>query len=361
MLPEKLRNRLFDSLSVKTMRYVTSVPGDQATGLTKRVYDMIRDDFFINGSLTSRSRVPELLAAIWTAGRETMLVDDHLDRTTKEAICAVLSEINACPYCGDMLISLVHAGDQSDAAGALYETDVSKIADPVMRDRLVWVEAVGTPGRTNIPPCPFTPEQLPEVLGSLMAMADINRYSHVVMDGSPVNAPLGLQGVALRAFGVELRATKRRSAVAGRALSLLPAADLPDDLQWARSNPVVADALARWTNTVERQTRGVIPDAVRACVTENLRDWNNERMPISLSWVEPEVAGLTGRERALARLALVLTKAPYQVTDKLVQPLVDGNEERFIRTLAWCSFTAARRYAQVLAEKTVQRVELATA
>ncbi|MHC5032871.1 MAG: hypothetical protein ACYTGU_18655, partial [Planctomycetota bacterium] len=98
MLPRKLRLWLFDRLSIKTMRYVTAVPKKKATGLTKRVYDMIEDDFFVNGSLTSRSRVPNLMAAIWTSGRETMLVDDHLDRTTKEAICGVLSDINDCPY-----------------------------------------------------------------------------------------------------------------------------------------------------------------------------------------------------------------------------------------------------------------------
>ena len=40
--------------------------------------EMIADDFFMNGSLTSRSRVPNLLAAVWTLGRESMLVDDQL-------------------------------------------------------------------------------------------------------------------------------------------------------------------------------------------------------------------------------------------------------------------------------------------
>ena len=51
------------------------VPRGAATGLTREVYDMIADDFFMNGSLTSRSRVPNLLAAVWTLGRESMLVD----------------------------------------------------------------------------------------------------------------------------------------------------------------------------------------------------------------------------------------------------------------------------------------------
>lgn len=350
MLPNSLRLWLFDNLSVKTMRYVSAVPMGKATGLTKRVYEMIADDFFINGSLTSRSRVPNLLAAIWTAGRESMLTDDHLDRTTKEAICAVLSNINDCPYCGDMLVSLVHAGDQHDAARAVHETRVGDISDPLLRARLSWVEAVSTPGRTDIPDLPFTRAELPEVLASMMAMADINRYSHVVMDGSPVDAPGRLQDLALRLFGRELKATKARSAVPGRALPLLPPAPLPADLAWAKPNRYVADAIARWAATIENETADVISPAVRDCVRRSLSRWNNERTPISLAWVEEEVADLEGREQAIARLAIVLAKAPYQVSASLVEPIVDGDEPRFVRVLAWASFTAARRFIDPIAE-----------
>jgi hypothetical protein len=44
MLPSKLRYWLFDTLSVQTMRYVSAVPARQASGLTRRVYEMIRED-----------------------------------------------------------------------------------------------------------------------------------------------------------------------------------------------------------------------------------------------------------------------------------------------------------------------------
>ena len=355
MLPRKLRLRLFDRLSVKTMRYVTAVSRSEATGLTRRVYEMIDQDFFVNGSLTSRSRVPNLLAAIWTGGRETMLVDDQLDRTTKEAICAVLSDLNDCPYCGDMLVGLVHAGGKHGAASAVLRRSIGEIDDPVLRARLAWVEAVGTPGRSEIPPCPFTADELPEVLGSLMGMADINRFSHVVMDGSPVTSPRGLKGAILRVFGVELRSTKVRSAAPGLAVELLPPAELPADLTWAAPNPRVADAIARWTAVVERESEGVISERVRDCVAKNLSGWRNERMPMSRSWVEAEVHGLEGEEGAIARLALVLAKAPYQVSDDLVQELVDGDEARFIRILAWASFTAARRYVAIVEERAVTR------
>ncbi len=350
MLPNNLRLWLFDRLSVKTMRFVSAVPKKQATGLTKSVYDMIDEDFFINGSLTSRSRVPGLLAAIWTSGRETMLVDDALSRTRKEAICAVISGTNDCPYCGDMLVSLVDAGEQHGAASAIFKRQLAEIEDPELRAQLTWVEAVGTPGATDIPPCPFDENELPEVLGSLMAMADINRFSHVVMDGSPVQLPMGMQRPVLRAFGHELKATKARSAVPGRALDLLPAAELPDDLAWARPNPRIAETIARWTAAVQRETESVISAAVRECVHRNLRDWKHEQMPLSRRWADEATEGLSGRDRAIAKLALVLAKSPTQASEDLVEPILGPDDTEFVRILAWSSFTAARAFIGIVAK-----------
>ena len=191
MLPKRLRYWLFETLSLKTMRYVHAIPRRKATGLVAQVYDMIEEDFFINGSLISRSKVPALMAGIWTAGRESVLVDDRLDRTTKEAMNAVLSQVNDCPYCGDMLISLVHAGGEHEAASNIFAESEARVTDDTLRKRLTWVKAIATSGSKTHPPAPFTAEELPEAIAALMAMSDINRFSHVVMDGSPVRAPLG--------------------------------------------------------------------------------------------------------------------------------------------------------------------------
>jgi hypothetical protein len=75
-------------------------------------------------------------------------------------------------------------------------------------------------------------------------------------------------------------------------------------------------------------------------------------MPVSRNWVNVEVSALTGQDRAIARLVLVLAKAPYQVDRTLVEDVLseDPCEERFIRILAWASFSSARRFAQRIAE-----------
>lgn len=355
MLPKRLRYWLFETLSLRTMRYVHAIPRRKATGLVDQVYHMIEEDFFINGSLISRSKVPALMAGIWTAGRESVLVDDRLDRTTKEAMNAVLSQVNDCPYCGDMLISLVHAGGEHEAASNIFAESEAHVKDDTLRKRLAWVKSIATPGTETHPPAPFTAEELPEAIAALMAMSDINRFSHVVMDGSPIKAPLGLESVkaaALRLFGGELLATHVKLLTPGRALPLLPPASLPSDMRWATSNPRIADALARWAAVVEREASTVVSPAVRELVARNLQDWNGASMPISRSWVNSEVSELTGQDRAIARLALVLAKAPYQVDERLVEDVLieDRSEERFIRVLAWMTFSGARRFAQRIAE-----------
>jgi hypothetical protein len=351
MFAAKLRFGLIERMSVLTMRYVTAVPRAKAEGLVARVYDMVAEEFFINGSLTSHSKVPPLLAGVWTGGRESILVADRVDRTTKEAMMAVLSRINDCPYCGDMLVSLVHGGGEHGAASQIFSVKEGEIADPTLRQRLEWVKAVATPGAQPPADTPFTSDQLPEVIGSLLAMSHINRFSHVVMAGSPVKAPFGLQGAksaALRVFGSILKSTTEQSLPPGRALELLPAAALPDDMFWAQPNPRIAAAVSRWAGAVEREAARVVPLHVRDLVRDNLRCWEGELMPMSRSWVDREVGGLRGRDRAIARFALVLAKAPYQVDETLVGEILreDGDEARFVRILAWAAFSGARRIAE---------------
>jgi AhpD family alkylhydroperoxidase len=356
MLPSKLRYWLFDTLSVQTMRYVSAVPTRSASELTRRVYEMIREDFFRNGSLTSRSRVPELMAAVWTLGREAMLVEDRVDRTTKDAMSAVLSQINDCPYCEDMLISLVHAAGDHEAARDIFgQTDFDASSD-LLRRRLAWLRSVATACDDEIPKAPFTEEQIPEVIGTLMGMTDINRYSHVVMEASPVGTPFGLRSLkawVLRVFGGELRTTRALPLEPGRALDLLPPAELPEDMRWAAANPRVAGPVARWVATVEREGTKAVPQEARAVVLAALDRWKGEAMPLDGRWIDDDIQGLDGEDASIARLAVVLAKAPYRVTEKMVADVLgeERDEERFVRILAWSSYATARRFATVVASR----------
>jgi hypothetical protein len=355
MLPQKIRNALFDRMSVRTMRYVKSIPTRKAEGLVRRVYDMVGRDFFINGSITGHSKVPELMAGFWTAGRETLLVADRLERTLKEAMGGTLSYLNDCPYCADMFVSLVHgAGEAETASGIMFENEEA-IKDELTRQRLLWVRAATLRNEAEIADPPFTEDELPEAIATLFMSSYVNRFSHVVMDGSPVEPLFGSQRIKdlmLRIFGVELHVTTQQTLVPGEALDLLPEGPLPRSLAWAKSNPRIAAALSRWSGAIERETPLAVSPKVRALVEESLGRWQGDRMPISRAWVDEEVAGLAGEDRAVARLALVMAKASYHFDDSLVQDLLafGADEPKLIRILAWASFLGARRLAECTAE-----------
>lgn len=348
LLPSYIRERLFDTLSRKTMRYVESIPEAQSDAFTRRVYAQIRRDFFVNGSLTSRSSVPPVFASTWALGREAILVEDQLDKMTKEAMAASLSSVNDCPYCGDMLISLVDAADERDAATAIFNDLPDDIDTPLMR-RIRWVRNIASAAdeARSEQEIPFTQAELPEAFATLLAMSDINRFSHVVMAGSPVAAPFGSRRVklmALRRFAAELVPTQRHRVVPGEALPLLPQASLPHDLDWAAPNPRLARTVAGVAATVEREANRVLNAPTRETVTGRLGEWRGEAMPLSRAWVEDEVAGLDGSDADIARLALLLAKASYQLDDALVQRVRNRfTQEDFVRVLSWCSFTAARQ------------------
>jgi hypothetical protein len=327
------------------------------------VYAQIERDFFINGSLSSRSRVPEIFAATWCLGRETVLVEDNLDKLTKEAMLATLSDVNDCPYCGEMLVSLVHAGEESEVADAILASDEASAGVGLLQQRLEWVRAVATPGA--IPPghIPFNAEELPEALAALLSMSDINRFSHVVMDGSPVKVPFGsrrMKSFALRLFAGELVPTQRHEVEPGLAIPLLPDASLPADMHWAVGNARLASALARSAGVIEQQSAGAIPKATKDFIRRNLQAWSGEKMPLSRSWVEEEIAGLAHNEAGIVRLALLLAKASYQIDPKVVSAVLSGrSEEDFIRILAWCSFTGARYQVAAIAARCENNLGLA--
>jgi hypothetical protein len=189
-----------------------------------------------------------------------------------------------------------------------------------------------------------------------MGMSDINRFSHVVMTDSPVSAPFGLRSIkalALKLFGSELEVTRQVALEPGRALALLPEAELPADMQWARRNPRVADAVARYAAAVEREGAKAISTHAKSVILASLDKWNGEQMPLDGLWIDEDIGSLSGEDRAIARLAIVLAKASYRVTEDMVTDVLgdNGDEERFIRILAWSSSVAARRFADIIVGK----------
>ena len=272
MLPPTLKNTVFDKVSGITMRkFFHPVALNQAEGLLKSVLQQSQRDFFINGTITSHTAVPELMAGMWVAGREIALVDGHLPAWLKKAMGAALSEVNQCPYCEDMLLSLTLGAREENVAHALQTNNLTLIDDELTHKRMEWVKASAKKFAAELTAPPFTLEQMPEALGNVIVFGYTNRISDFTLNGSPV-PQLGKR-LFLKFFGGELQESAALRLTPGLGLELLPESLEQTDLYWARPNSLVADSLARWSQVLDEQIRYVLSEKAIQLIRDNLLRW----------------------------------------------------------------------------------------
>jgi alkylhydroperoxidase family enzyme len=313
--------------SLNDTRHVRVTKRRHAGGLVAEVYRQVERDFkMLAPPVALHSAAPDAMAAAWMILRETLLARGSADRAAKEAVATGVSQANACPYCVDVhgmtLAAIPDAGDRS----AYEEWARASAAGPVAP--------------------PFPAEQAPELVGVAVAFHYYNRVVNVFLSESPFppHVPESAKPKARKVLGGVLR-PGADGATPGTSLDLLPPVAVPANLEWARPNPVVADAFARAYAAVDAAGARSVPAAVRSTILSRLSTWDGRAPGISRSWVEDEVAGLPAEDRPAARLALVIALASYQVDDALVAAYREHtpDDSALVDLAAWASLSAARR------------------
>jgi len=341
----------------KTIKYVKPVPYGEATGLTAEVYGQMQADFLPVPPLTLHSPLPRVMAGIWSILRET-LQTGKVDRALKEAVAATVSKTNECPYCVDVHASMLHATSDHNVAGAILRGDYDNIHDRQIKAIVEWVLANRTANANSGNPPPFYHEEAPELIGTAIAFHYINRMVNVFLSESPFTMPSAYRGIAGRLFGETAgKVLVHRSLRRGDSLKFVARAKLPNDMDWATSDPVVAVAFAGFAQVVEEAGNSVLPEPVRVLVSEQVKAWNGETMGISRRWVEDAVVEVKEEYRAAARLTLLTALASYQVDPSVVEAFQTQypDDSQLTAATAWASFTAARRVGVSFAKPDLQQ------
>lgn len=327
------------------IRYVPIIHPDAATGAVREIYAQIEDEFgLVAPPFVAHSGAPEILTAFWSLTRQTQLVGEE-PRALKEAVAAVVSRINACPFCLDAHSMMLKAAKLHQVATFIAAAREAKLADPGLRDLLQWAAATRMPDHPLVRTPPFSIEERPEIVATAIRFHYVNRLAIVLLDGSPL--PRGFRSGLLRGFAMKLGA-RRFAAVmtrSERAAEPVSGQVPPDSLRWAARSPHIVGAFVRFGAVVEAAAEAVVDRATRALVTARVARWQGEDMPLSRSWVEAEIAGLGQDERPAARLALLTALAPHQVDASTVASFVrraDG-ERLLLPLLSWANWVAAQR------------------
>ncbi|WP_431682721.1 carboxymuconolactone decarboxylase [Kitasatospora sp. KL5] len=327
-------------LSLVQVRHVGTVSFGEAAGDTARIYRELERDFGVLAPpVALHAPVPELLAACWVTLRETMLAEGLATRTAKEAVAAAVSAGNQCPFCatmhGTMRDSLSlrpvpqrRSGRRGPAAG-----------EPGAEELTAWIATGGG--------LPFPPQLLPELAGTALCLQYLNRMVNIFLGPHPLppNSPGQALGPVLRVLIGLMRGSVRATTAPGTSLSLLPAAPLPPDLDWAAADPRIADALARSTAAVDRVGTELVPARVRELVAAETARWDGTDPGLGRSWLDALLDELPPGERPAGELALLTALASYRVDERVVAAVrqAGADDREILAVSSWASLQAARR------------------
>ncbi|MEU8004458.1 carboxymuconolactone decarboxylase family protein [Catellatospora sp. NPDC049111] len=335
--------RIASSVIQRQVKYVTPTPLAAVDGVLGQVYAQVLDEMgLVVPPVQLHSPVPDLAAAYWMLMREPMLPTVHVDRSAKEAVATAVAVANICPYCVEMhSVGMYDLATERDAE-ALAGDRIDDLADPRLRTLAAWARQPGHAG-----PGPFDEQSRAELVGVVVGMHYLTRMVNVFLSSFLLPPRLGPAGRRRFKQGASrvLRPTLRDPRAPGRAVELLPPAELPADAAWAQASPSVAAATARSFAAFEAAGRQALTPAVREVVLGRLESWHGEETGLSRAWCERLVQPLPEPEQAAARLALLTAFASYQVDADVVGEFRRHHpgDAALVRAASWASYTAARR------------------
>jgi AhpD family alkylhydroperoxidase len=329
---------------VKTVKHVGVVPLRGAKGVTRELYDQARKEVgMLPEPVTMFSASPELLVATWAPFRESLLATGHAPRVVKEAVAAQVSSLNQCPYCVDAHTIFLYGGGAGALATSLLSGAAELDGDPHLRAVAGWAAANITRPAEALP-APFPPEQVPEIVGTLVEFHFLNRVIDVLLTGTFLPGSEKAHKVARKVAGKVFAKRVRAQRAPGASVGLTAGNPLPADLAWAAPQPAIAAAYANLAAAAGAAAQRVVTPAVANLVTGRVAQWDGRFPGPSKAWLDQATAGLADADQPAARLALLTALAPFQVTDDDVE---DYREHRptdaeLLDLLTWAAFTAAR-------------------
>jgi AhpD family alkylhydroperoxidase len=276
-----------------------------------------------------------------------------VSRPIKESVAVAISRLNDCRYCVDAHTVMLRAASSHQAASAVQRGQAASIKDSTIGDAAEWAAASRSPGHPLLRHPPFALQAAPEMIGVAVWVHYINRMvapllgDRLLWIGTDQGA---LRSLSERMAGWFFAPVVNRARPPGFSLQLLPPAELPEDLAWARSSAHVAHAFAAFASAVERGGAvSLTPDA-RALVLRAVAEWNGEDPGAeSLHCWSAEAPDAV---RAEVRLGLFAALAPWRVDEAVISAFRRRRpaDADLIGALAWGSFTAARRIGSWLAQ-----------
>ena len=319
---------MMEFIGPSSIKHLDVVAPQSAKGLVHNVYAQMRKDFFVASPFVLHSIEPEVLVVVWSLVRETLFCG-LAPRSHKELVAAGVSRANSCPFCVDAHYSAVRYTKLEDSALETWAQATSRASNPELKSK------------------PFS-EHDAEYLGTVVAFQYLNRLVSVFMDERLMPAPHMFRGVVLKMtetmMGGMLR--KARKNKSGDSFGLLEEYNgaFTWTPEWAKQNPNIAEAIARWSAVIENRASELLDNNLLAALGRYIDEWDGEKTQLAYRWAE-NLSDIDGFDKDVANVALRTVVAPYTIDELMVKNLLLGGmtQQQVLVLVAWSAQRAARR------------------
>jgi len=326
-----------------SVKHVDIVSSGNARGLVQNIYLQMKKEFRIVPPMSVHSKVPHILAAVWSMSREALVVGPN--RIEKELIATAVSEINDCPFCVDVHTVMLKAGGLSIESSLRKSDEFSKIEN--------WAKSTLDPNNEILRNPPFKEEFRASYFGTAIAFHYMNRVVNIFMkEGSPLNMAGGsgwtrglLKSIAARSIG---KSILRKTGVPGMSLQFLPVQSALCEIPWIKNGGTVGHALALFFEILSKEGESVFSDLNSKNEIERIVNlWCGEPAPISKAWIKEAIANIDRSDRASATLALLVARCSHQVSDTDIADFrsIHSTDEELIKIVAYGASLGAKRIA----------------
>jgi AhpD family alkylhydroperoxidase len=334
---------LVESLTRGVIEHVSPVRLGDAVGQVRLVYEQAEREFALAPPLTVHSVDSQLLAAVWAATREALIVGPH--RPVKEAIAASVSVINACPFCVDIHSMMIR---EDATTVAIQARAPERIEDARTAGAVRFALGTMEPAKAADLAKTIDAADLAAFAGTAVLFHYLNRVVNVFMRDS---SPLAAAGFLRRPARALAAATVGRSvtgvaASPGASLALLESQS-PNGIPWLDEHPAIGPALAALFRAAQHSLKGLASPGTVTQLTQHFSDWHGEPAPMGRSWLAEATRGIPGDELPVARLALLAGRSAYAVTEEDIASArsIHGRDVELVRMVAWGAGAASRRVA----------------
>lgn len=334
------------------IKFIDSIKPSEATGVVKEVYDQLKSEMGdVVEPISMHALIPDLLTGIWGILRETVLVEDEVERKVKEAVGAAVSSSNECPYCVDAHTIMILGLKDKLVADAIVKKDLNLIKNDKVREIVNW--SFNTKNfksmAVNNPPFPST--HAPEIIGTAVFFHYLNRMVTIFLGSTilPLNINF-LKGImksmAAKMFSGVL-AQKKEAGKVENSSSEIKA------LYWAQSNARLEHVFSYFFRVVSHLGKKSIPEEVREFMKDQIINWDGGDL-LNTRDLDTIVSVITPRNQPLARMLYLTAFSPHRIQEYHFEEFklfYNGKDDHILSALSWASWISAVKIGDRLGVK----------